>query len=224
MWQDEWKMLSSRIVGLSDSTKIALQGASVVGRDQSGVTNELIEHADRIVDVLENFSKRHGEVLPREATQCLGQFIEYYRYRLTHATLIAGAAGRVPALMSFRAEFEYFLRDSEAVAISLVDRAFVHLQRSLIVDSYLQAEWAKAFREGELDCEARGAVHLLAHGVWAFKASAEGERTDLVLRSPLTDLPNIRRIAQALVLTEWKIVHDPSPSLPSYDGRLELLL
>src|SRR3989442_569356 len=39
----------------------------------------------------------------------------------------------------------------------------------------------RAFEAGVPACESLGACHLLAHSVWAFKTSAEGERTDLVL-------------------------------------------
>ena len=49
-------------------------------------------------------------------------------------------------------------------------------------------------------------THLLLHGIWAFKAFAKGERTDLILGEPLTDLSQVESTAEALVLTEWKVV------------------
>jgi hypothetical protein len=48
------------------------------------------------------------------------------------------------------------------------------------------------------------AVHVLLHGIWAFKANAKGERTDLVYQEPITDFGNVERSAEGLVLTEWK--------------------
>ncbi len=69
--------------------------------------------------------------------------------------------GTLTALTEFRAEFEYLLADTEALARSLVDRAFIHLQRSLVVDPGLRGRWQKAFGAGEAACERLGAVHLL---------------------------------------------------------------
>lgn len=45
----------------------------------------------------------------------------------------------------------------------------------------------------------------MLHGVWAFKADAGG-KTDLILNEPLPLSSIIESAADALVLTEWKIV------------------
>jgi hypothetical protein len=63
-----------------------------------------------------------------------------------------------------------------------------------------------AFSDRETACESLGACHLLAHGIWAFKTSAEGERTDLVLGQSLAITDDVRSASQGLVLTEWKLV------------------
>lgn len=49
---------------------------------------------------------------------------------------------------------------------------------------------------------------MLQHGIWAFKAHAIGERTDLVLGTPMTevDLDRAGRAAEVMVLTEWKVL------------------
>ena len=62
--------------------------------------------------------------------------------------------------------------------------------------------------QGESACDKLGAAHLLLHGIWAFKASAEGERTDLVLGGKLSVDDGVRGSADALVLTEWKMIRD----------------
>ena len=67
-----------------------------------------------------------------------------------------------------------------------------------------------AFAAGEVACEALGACHLLAHGIWAFKTSAAGERTDLVLGAELAVSDEVRRASQGLVLTDWKCVRSES--------------
>jgi hypothetical protein len=54
-------------------------------------------------------------------------------------------------------------------------------------------------------------VHLLSHGVWAFKVNALGAATDLVWGEPLAnEMPTIERTARTLALTEWKLVRDDS--------------
>ncbi|HTB58557.1 MAG TPA: hypothetical protein VLC06_11810, partial [Polyangia bacterium] len=50
-----------------------------------------------------------------------------------------------------------------------------------------------------------GAVHLLTHGIWAFKAHGAGARTDLVLGAPIDPGDSRVHDVEALVLTEWKI-------------------
>lgn len=55
-----------------------------------------------------------------------------------------------------------------------------------------------------MPCEKLGAVHLLLHGIWAFKVDAAGGRTDLVFQEPAGDLIDEQRYVAGFVLTEWK--------------------
>jgi hypothetical protein len=81
------------------------------------------------------------------------------------------------------------------------------LQRTIVADESVRRLWQKAFAAGEPTCEALGSCHLLLHGIWAFKTSAEGERTDLVLHEPLNIATSeLQRASVGLVLTEWKLV------------------
>jgi len=112
----------------------------------------------------------------------------------------------VVLLASVKAEFDHVLADHDAVIRSHVMRGFLHLQRSLIVDKELRDKWLAAFEAGETACEQLGALHLLLHGIWAFKVSATGERTDLVLGTQLVMDSDIVAATHGLVLTEWKLV------------------
>jgi hypothetical protein len=111
-------------------------------------------------------------------------------------------------LAGVRSQFEFLIADHSALARSLTERAFSHLRRSLIADRDLQARWLSAFDEGEPSLERLGAVHLLAHGIWAFKAHAPDSRTDLVLGTPLGSTDEAERTSEAMVLTEWKRLTD----------------
>jgi hypothetical protein len=65
--------------------------------------------------------------------------------------------------------------------------------------------WKKGFDAREEECERLEAVHLLSHGLWAFKVKADGAATDLVYNEPVdAQSPTLRRTARAIVLTEWK--------------------
>jgi hypothetical protein len=86
------------------------------------------------------------------------------------------------------------------------ERAFVHLQQLIVANPSIRASWKTAFDEGEVACERLGGAHLLLHGIWAFKAHGPGARTDLVLGEAVTDAAAVERVADALVLTEWKLV------------------
>ncbi len=76
-----------------------------------------------------------------------------------------------------------------------------------MVDDDVRKKWNAAYNRHETACERLGAVHLLSHGIWAFKITAPGAATDLVYGDPLSGRGIVmKRIARALVLTEWKLV------------------
>jgi hypothetical protein len=105
-----------------------------------------------------------------------------------------------------KAELDYYFADGEIAARRVVERAFLHLQRSLAADEDVRGRWRKA--KDELACEKLGALHLLAHGIWAFKAHTSGARTDLILGRPMADgEPGVSDV-ESLVLTEWKLAKD----------------
>ena len=65
-------------------------------------------------------------------------------------------------------------------------------------------------------------MHLLLHGIWAFKVDAAGARTDLVFQEPAGDLTAAQRYADGLVLTEWKKATEDSQSGQRFDeARLQ---
>jgi hypothetical protein len=112
----------------------------------------------------------------------------------------------VVLLASIHAELNHAMADHDEVMRSHVARAFRHLQRSLVADSDFRIKWLAAFEKGETACEQLGGVHLLLHGIWAFKASSVGERTDLILGTRLVLDQEGLASAHGLVLTEWKLV------------------
>jgi hypothetical protein len=109
----------------------------------------------------------------------------------------------VVKLVAFESEVSYCLESPTEKVRSASELAFDHLQRLIVVDLECQKKWQAAFKKGETHCENLGGVHLLWHGIWAFKVNASGARTDLIYQEPLdTDSATT---SLGLVLTEWKV-------------------
>ena len=115
----------------------------------------------------------------------------------------------IAAIATVRSEFEYLIHDSEIEGRNRTEVAFEHLRRMIAVDSEAREKWKSAYAQNEPACERLGAVHLLSHGIFAFKVSSIDSAADLAFNEPLYDRSQIiRRSARAIVLKEWKLVRD----------------
>jgi hypothetical protein len=110
-------------------------------------------------------------------------------------------------LSDFVGEMASILADVQWPLRAISERAFQHLQRLIVVDEQYREKWKAALEQNEVACEKLGAVHLLWHGIWAFKVNADGGRTDLVFQEPLGDLIREQQSVGGFVLTEWKIAN-----------------
>jgi hypothetical protein len=205
MWQDEWERIGARIEGFE-------QAVSLANRVRVFATYEfLLDDLKEVLQIIRQFYTEYDIQLPpfaRERLVQLSERIENDQNRYAHHIELKVTAA-APLLLSLRSQLAYILKDTEIRARSLVIRALSHLQRLIVAAPDVGEQWNAAFESGEIACEKLGATHLLWHGVWAFKAHAEGERTDLVLGTPLR-IDEARTSAEAMVLTEWKKVLNPS--------------
>lgn len=207
-YMDQWKALSSRIHGLVQAGTLHAQYLRVRSSDSYGSAKRLREQGKGVLDELLALQTGFRESLPPAALTAIEKF------RTTSSPLIASVAS-VPdaaqeqvwafliALAAFEAELSFLLSDTQESIRTRSERAFHHLQRSIVADEDCRRKWQNAFEAGEVPCERLGAVHLLLHGIWAFKVDAAGARTDLVFQEP-ADLQGVQRYAAGLVLTEWK--------------------
>jgi hypothetical protein len=154
----------------------------------------------------------HGRTIPTSAAAALDRFLADHGPLLANAQLdnFGHTVACLTALSRFRAELRFQLTDRSASMLRLTERALQHLQRSIVADADVRRKWQEAFAAGETSCEQLGAAHLLLHGIWAFKTSAAGERTDLVYGEPVSEADISVAAADALVLTEWKLVRTSS--------------
>jgi hypothetical protein len=95
----------------------------------------------------------------------------------------------------------------------------LHLQWLLAVDPDARKKWEKVYHQREDACEELGALHLLWHGIWAFKVHANGAITDLIFNEPIE--PSFeQRGVEGLVLTEWKLAKG-SKTRPFDEARIQ---
>lgn len=211
-WRTEWDGLGARIDGLLAAGHFLIQALQVSSEDPYGIAQHLSYQAIDVVAELEAFKGRAEGVAPAKALQAISRFIEVHKKRIDDKSVagLGGLKARLTPLAWVRAEVDYHLRDFEAVGRRLSERAFLHLQQSIVADEVVRLRWQKAFGQGEISCEKLGGAHLLLHGIWAFKITGAGARTDLVFGEPLEAGSDADRTADALVLTEWKVVQKPA--------------
>jgi len=212
-YQNEWKALSNRIRGLTEALHLHAAILAVNSNDSFSVASKLLEHVAKIGHELRAFRDALGDILPQQAQDAVRtilsqwpEFISGMRVSETPNMRRERIWASVVMLSAFEAEMTFALSGNQEAVLARSERAFSHLQRSIIVDPKVGAEWKAAFKKGEVACEKLGAVHLLLHGIYAFKAHADGGRTDLVFQEPIERFEGELRFAEGLVLTEWKIV------------------
>lgn len=206
---DQWKALSSRIRGLMEAGHLHAQYLAVRSSDSYGRGKRLREQAERVLAALRAFRDSFHQVLPLPAVTAIDDFVARTSALINDTTgtpdsLQERVWAALVLLAAFETEMSFLLSDVQESIRFHSERAFSHLQRSIVVDDDLRAKWRKAFEDGEVACEKLGAVHLLLHGIWAFKVDAAGARTDLVFQEPAGDFIEAQRYADGFVLTEWK--------------------
>jgi hypothetical protein len=214
-WRNEWKAISGNIKGLKDAALFLVEYLKVNSSDDLSVIHkQLLPHSLEIFRELENFKNCHHKELPKLAVESLTKFLEKHTNEFKGDIHLSGPDGnraylqaRITLLTSLCSTFEYYVADRAYHIRVLAERAFLHLQRLIVADGDLRRKWGEAFGRGEPDCEKLGSVHLLHHGIWAFKAYTKEERTDLVFQEPI-NLSDVERTSEGLVLTEWKKVEN----------------
>jgi len=208
-WIERWRSLSARIDGFLSAANFVAQCLQAHSILAAGVPQWLRAELDSITV---EFRKLHADcssTMPPEAASALADYFANPPIWSAQGGFDAVTVQGLAPLFMFRSRFDYLIRDSEVEAQNLTELAFEHLNRLIVASSETKAAWAAAFKGGEVFCERLGAVHLLSHGIWAFKVQAHGGATDLVYNEPLArNIFPLSRVSRAIVLTEWKLVHD----------------
>lgn len=212
-WRTDWQALHDRIEGIEQSADLYIRALKVHNDDPYGMRRKVFRPAfQSLVASIKDFGSAHATALPVTAVEAVDRFVRDNEGLLANQDLdnFGHTVACLTVLSGFRSELRFQLTDRSATLLRLTERALLHLQRTIVADSEARRRWTQAFAAGETTCEQLGAVHLLLHGIWAFKTSAAGERTDLVYNEPTSDGDLAARTAEALVLTEWKVVRADS--------------
>lgn len=201
---EDWRAISAWIHGL--------ENAGTTNTHQRALAKELRVQQGLLLDELHGFVTQHDGFLPPAASNLIKAFVaehsQLIRSRDPDMTevIVGHAQAGLAFLKLLEARITYLLSDSEHAIRSRVERAFLHLQRSMVADEDFRKKWQHAFDNGgERACEKLGGVHMLLHGIWAFKVDGAGERTDLVCNEPIDPAQNAQASVDGFVLTEWKI-------------------
>lgn len=200
----EWENISARIEGLRNAGSLHAQFMTSLNSSQYGVGKVMAAQLREVyADTCMMFETYTGSV-PSRALEALSKFklqvgpniSQNYEgdERLFRSTLVQ--------LVALNSEVSFHLKSSQEKLRTTSELAFAHLQRLIVVDPDYRQKWKSAFDGGELQCEKLGAVHLLWHGIWAFKVDGSGARTDIVFNDNITSAYG--SLIGGLVLTEWK--------------------
>lgn len=206
---DQWKALSGRIRGLMQAGQLHANFLAVRSSDSYSRARRLREHCVSVLSAIQLFRDRFCKSLPPSALAAIDDFVGRNGTLInetptSHDLQQEQVWAALVLLTAFETEISFLLSDVQESIRARSERAFAHLQRSIVADRLFREKWQTAYGEGEVACEKLGAVHLLLHGIWAFKVDTAGARTDLVFQEPASDLSNAQRYANGFVLTEWK--------------------
>ena len=201
-WRAEWNAISARIEGLVRSGEFFFRSATSANF-LTNASRVLTSQSAELICCLKSYGDKYANALPEQAKKCLDSFVSDPIPRGDGANVNAPQL-RLMKLSVFRSQFEFLLAGIQEQIRSTTERAFEHLQRCIVADETYKDRWRKAYDGGEPSCEKLGGVHLLWHGIWAFKCTDPGQRTDLVLGNRIDNPSTVEQTALGMVLTEWK--------------------
>lgn len=199
-----WRAISARIHGLEKAAATHARFLASQSRSPYGADNALQQQCRDILASVEEFHKSSSAYIPSVALSAIDRFMadggkQIRENTASDATLVRTT---IVKLLAFESEMTYCLDSPTERIRSVSEVAFMHLQRLIVADGEYREKWQDAFIQRETRCEMLGALHLLWHGIWAFKVDATGGKTDLVYQEP----PDVGSAPAALgmILTEWK--------------------
>jgi hypothetical protein len=199
-----WRAISARIHGLEKAAAMHARFLTTRSASPYGADRYLQRHCEDILASVDEFQRSFRDLLPAAAHSAIDRFVGDGGKQIRGNSDGDGLLVRtiIVKLIAFEAEMTFCLDSQMERVRSASELAFMHLQRLIVADEEYRKKWQDAFAAGETHCERLGGVHLLWHGIWAFKVDASGGKTDLVYQEPLRT--GEATVALGMVLTEWK--------------------
>lgn len=200
-WIQRWKSISTKISQLQELSRAYFDSINSYGVDHYGIGGSHIIPAARDIFMETLELRKVYPQLPAQVGTLIGKLEKSFGGH--KFTGIPGAGGALVILSIFNSEMNFYLKDQEVIAKNQVRLAFLHLQKTLMVDADVQRKWLAAYRDGDQALESLGGTYLLTHGLWAFKSRGATERLDLVSGLDIK-AEEVDDIGASLVLTEWR--------------------
>ena len=206
---DEWRNISARIKGLMEAGKLHAQFSSIYIDDPYNRKGQIESQCRYVFKGIQEYVNNFSYSIPAESKVVIDAFVKKNESNFHSKTIDNFTTSTLlVSLSTFETQLTYLFSNSQESIKAITERAFHHLNRTIIVDGDIKQKWNDAFDKGETECEKLGAVHLLSHGIWAFKADATGARTDLVYQEPARMNDREFGVMEGLVLTEWKLYRE----------------
>jgi hypothetical protein len=194
---DRWRAISARIRGLAEAAQLHASFLLARSSDSYGRQKFLSKQCAEVLSDLQHFVADNERLLPQAVVTAIRSFDREWGNLFKEAAEtpdIKEERGRAVLVLlgALETQISFLLSDNQPAIRARFELAMSHLQRSIAVDEDLQSKWLTAFEEGEPTCEKRGAVHLLSHGIWAFKVQAGRAITDLVFPDRAAEVGVIR--------------------------------
>lgn len=218
---EQWRAISARIEGTGRAADFYVR---LGGQESHKSYREIGIACQNTLALIQQLVSDYDAALPTLAKARIAEFITEKRLAVFQgAQDWTHGKSAVVMLLSLKAELDHLLSDQQEHIRSRAERALLHLQRVLAVDSSVRAQWDAALNgKGETECEQLGAVHLLQHGLFAFKVNTAGARTDLVFADMRDGFSS--RGVEGLVLTEWKVGDDSNATSRFAEARAQMKL
>jgi len=226
-WLIELRVIIKRTHSFTSIVKTVAQLLNVNTGIQQGLCEKLSKETLSIFDLIDNFYNTYKtkNILDAKIEELLKDFIQLNSDRYKQ---VSNSFDEIKlAVINFGLlsnQLDFFMSDKTTYFKSIIERSFHHLQRLIIVDKTIRSTWRKIYdKKREPELEQYGAVHLLHHGIWAFKADASGGRTDLILGNSITQpqLDEIQSVTEIMVLTEWKKLKKTKKKNDDMDKAIE---
>ncbi len=219
---DDWQSVSARIRNLISSAELYTRFRNG-NSEPHGAIKDLNRQCDDILNNIECFNTTNKNSLPPNVENKISKFLKDSCKGIAIknnacASDMKSFFAHVIFMSALESEVTFLLTDRQQSIFLRSERAFLHLNRILAVDEDARKKWLTALNVGETKCERLGAVHLLWHGIYAFKVNGEGARTDLVFNNVVGDDVSAKGI-EGLVLTEWKVATQKNAAAKFNEAR-----